>query len=215
MRVSTWSGRGRCYDSDMEVPFFSSLVLLLIVIDPLGNIPLFLAMLRGVSSSRRRWIIVRESGVALVVLLAFLFFGGTILEVLHLSRTSLGIAGGIVLFLIAIRMIFLRPEEIFSDHPEGEPFIVPLAIPLIAGPAAVASVLVLGQPDIGLNNVASALVIVLAVVISTLALLGGEWICRLLGERGLLAMERLLGMILTAIAVEMFLGGLREFIKSL
>lgn len=215
MCFETWSRFGSRYHRGMESPFFSAVILLLIVIDPLGNIPLFLSMLRGVTPKRRSWIILRESGVALAVLLAFLFFGTAILDTLHLSKTSLGIAGGIVLFLIAIRMIFLRPEEIFSDHPEGEPFIVPLAIPLIAGPAAVTSVLVLGQPHIGMGTTTSALVILLAMIISTLALLGGEWICRLLGERGLLAMERLLGMILTAIAVEMFLAGLREFIKTL
>lgn len=197
----------------MEMTFWSALVLLLIVIDPLGNLPLFTTALRGIPPARQKWIILRECAVALAVLLVFFFFGQRILNLLHLSQTSLGIAGGIVLLLIAVRMIFLKPEEIFGAQPEGEPFIVPLAIPLIAGPAALTTVLILDPAQTSSFN--AVLAIFSALLISTIIFLCDTWISRILGEKGLLAMERLLGLILAAISVEMFLRGVREFIHSL
>src|SRR3970282_2263396 len=129
----------------MDVSFTSAVVILLLVMDPIGNIPLFVSLLRPVEAARRRRVILRECAIAFGVLLVFVFFGAAILGVLGLSDPSLTIAGGVILFLIALRMIFRRPEGIFGDTVGGEPFILPLAIPSIAGPAAIATVMLLAS----------------------------------------------------------------------
>lgn len=128
---------------------YSAALLLFLVMDPVGNIPFFLTTLKNVDSAKHRRIIVRELLIALAVLVFFLFAGQLILDVLHISEPSLSIAGGIILFLIAIRMIFASPEGIFNTELQGEPFIVPLAIPFVAGPSALAAVLLMRsrEPD--------------------------------------------------------------------
>jgi MarC family membrane protein len=198
----------------MDVSFASAVVILLFVMDPIGNIPLFVLLLRKVEPARRPRVIVRECAIALAVLLTFVFFGRQILGILGLSDPSLTIAGGVILFLIALRMIFRHPEGVFGDTPGGEPFIVPLAVPSIAGPAAIATVMLLVSraPQRILEWCAAVAVAILA----TLAvLLFAERIAKLAGERGLLAFERLVGLILTAIAVEMLLRGIEEFIRQI
>jgi MarC family membrane protein len=198
----------------MDVSFASAVVILLFVMDPIGNIPLFVSLLRNVKPARRPFVIARECAIALAVLLTFVFFGRQILGILGLSDPSLTIAGGVILFLIALRMIFRHPEGVFGDTPGGEPFIVPLAVPSIAGPAAIATVMLLVSraPQRTLEWCAAVAVAILA----TLAvLLFAERIAKLAGERGLLAFERLVGLILTAIAVEMLLRGIEEFIRQI
>ena len=123
----------------MKTELLSAVILLTLVIDPFGNVPLVNAMLEGVSASRRRLVIVRECAIAAAILALFMMFGRALLELMHLSETSLSIAGGVILFMIAIRMVFAHPEGAFGPHQSGEPFIVPLAIPLIAGPSALAT----------------------------------------------------------------------------
>jgi small neutral amino acid transporter SnatA (MarC family) len=142
-----------------------------------------------------------------------MLFGPEILAVMHLSETSLSIAGGVILFMIAIRMVFAHPEGAFGLEPRGEPFIVPLAIPLISGPSALATVMLLAskQPK-ALGMLAGALVVTMA--IATVVLLAGERLQRWMGDRGMQAMARLMGLILTAIAVEMLLGGIRMFVEG-
>jgi len=127
----------------MDVSFTSAVVILVLVMDPVGNIPLFVSALRQVEPARRARVILRECLIAFAVLMLFVFFGGTILGVLGLSDAALGIAGGLILFLVALRMIFRHPEGIFGDTAGAEPFIVPLATPAIAGPAAIATVMLL------------------------------------------------------------------------
>src|SRR5258705_10480313 len=127
----------------MEDSFVSAVVILLLVTDPIGNIPLFVSLLRDVDPNRRVRVIVRECAIALAVLLVCVPFGSSLLELFGLSGRSLNLAGGVILFLIALRMIFHGPEGIFGETAYGEPFIVPLAIPSIAGPAAIATVLLL------------------------------------------------------------------------
>lgn len=187
----------------------SAAVLLFLVLDPFGNVPLFLVYLKDLPPQRQRRIIVRELGIALGVLVLFLFGGRFLLTVLQISEPSLGIAGGLVLFLIAIHMIFSGAEEIFRGQYPGEPFIVPLAIPLIAGPSAMATVLLLmaRQPDRWLEWLTALLVAWLA---SGIILLLSSPLSRLLGDRGLAALERLMGLLLTTVAVEMFVGGVRK-----
>jgi multiple antibiotic resistance protein len=126
-----------------EMNILSAAVLLFLVMDPIGNVPVFVTLLADLSPSRAGWVIVREMLVALAILLGFLFAGGTVLEPLQISEPALSIAGGLILFLIAIKMIFSSTRELFRGEPSGEPFLVPLAVPLIAGPSAAATVLLL------------------------------------------------------------------------
>lgn len=198
----------------MDLSFTSAVMILLLVTDPLGNIPLFVSLLRHVDPARRFTVIVRECLIAFAVLLACAFFGRALLDLLGISDRSLNIAGGVILFLIALRMIFQTPEGIFGEMPEGEPFIVPLAIPSIAGPAAIATVILLvsrAPQRIGEWIIA----LTLAMLAMLVTLLFAERIARLVGERGLLAFERLTGLILTAIAVEMLLRGAETFVRQL
>jgi MarC family membrane protein len=198
----------------MDVSFTSAVVILLLVMDPIGNIPLFVSLLRPVEAARRTRVILRECAIAFAVLLVFVFFGAAILGVLGLSDPSLTIAGGVILFLIALRMIFRRPEGIFGDTLSGEPFIVPLAIPSIAGPAAIATVMLLVSR--APQRLIEWCVAVSVAMLATAALLtAAERIAKLAGERGLLAFERLMGLILTAIAVEMLLRGIETFVRGL
>jgi MarC family membrane protein len=198
----------------MDVSFVSAVVILLLVMDPFGNIPLFVSLMRNVKRARRTRVILRECVIAFAVLLVFAFFGGPILGVLGLSGSSLSIAGGVILFLIALRMIFRHPEGVFGDPVEGEPFIVPLAIPSIAGPAAIASVMLLVSraPE---RLLEWSLALTVAMLVTIALLLFAERIARLVGARGLIAFERLTGLILTAIAVEMLLRGIEAFIRGL
>jgi len=198
----------------MDVSFTSAVVILLLVMDPIGNIPLFVSVLRQVEPARRTRVILRECAIAFAVLLAFVFFGAAILGVLGLSDPSLTIAGGVILFLIALRMIFRRPEGIFGDTVGSEPFIVPLAIPSIAGPAAIATVMLLASraPQRLLEWCAAVSV---AMLVTAALLVSAERFAKLAGEQGLLAFERLMGLILTAIAVEMLLRGIETFVHSL
>ena len=200
----------------MFVPgFWTLLMILLLVMDPLGNIPLFLSLLQNVPAARRRTVILRECAIAFALLLFFVFFGRYILDLLGLSSSSLNIAGGVILFLIALRLVFKHPEGVFGPEPQdAEPFIVPLAIPSIAGPSAIATVILLvSRAPERLADWIAALAIASAVTLALL--LAAERITRLLGSRGLAALERLMGLILTAIAVEMLLKGIESFVHSL
>ena len=198
----------------MDVSFTSAVVILLLVMDPIGNIPLFVSLLRPVEAARRTRVILRECAIAFAVLLVFVFFGAAILGVLGLSDPSLTIAGGVILFLIALRMIFRRPEGVFGDVVEGEPFIVPLAIPSIAGPAAIATVMLLVSraPQ---RLLEWCLAVSVAMLVTVALLVSADRLAKLAGEQGLLAFERLMGLILTAIAVEMLLRGIETFVRQL
>jgi MarC family membrane protein len=198
----------------MDVSFVSAIVILLLVMDPIGNVPLFVTLLRNVDAQRRTRVILRECAIAFAVLLVFVFFGPVILEVFGISDPSLTIAGGVILFLIALRMIFRHPDGLFGDTAQGEPFIVPLAIPSIAGPAAIATVVLLvsREPQRWMDWTAAVTV---AMLVTVILLLFAERISRLVGEHVLLAFERLMGLILTAIAVEMLLRGIQTFVRGL
>lgn len=187
----------------------SAAVLLFLVLDPLGNIPFFLCVLNKVEERRRKAIILRELGIAFAVLVVFLFCGQYILLFLQISEPALGIAGGIILFIIALRMIFYGSEKVFDDVLKGEPFIVPLAIPSVAGPSAMATVLLLMAREPGRWPEWLA-ALAAASLLSGIILFFSSSLIRLLGERVLVATERLMGMILTTVAVEMFLSALRR-----
>lgn len=191
---------------------YSAIITLVLVMDPLGNVPLFLSALNSVDPKRRQRIIMRESFIAFLILTLFLFFGQYILESMHISQPALSIAGGIILFLISIRMIFPHPDEVKSKQ-IGEPFIVPLAVPLIAGPSTMTMVMLLGNqaPD---DMLEWFIALATAWFITTVILVFSDVLRKLLGERGLTAIERLMGMILTTMAVQMFLTGFEQVIRN-
>jgi MarC family membrane protein len=193
---------------------FSAAVLLLLVIDPFGNVPIVVAALANVAPARRTRVVLRECFAAYVILLAFMFGGHAFLQWLQLSEVSLAIAGGIILFLIALRMVFRHPEGVFGDPPGAEPFLVPLAIPSIAGPSALATVMLMVSRDPS-HRLAWTLALTAAMIVATIVLLGAYRLQRVLGERGMLAVERLMGLVLTALAVQMLLDGVRTFVTEL
>ncbi|MDH7454162.1 YhgN family NAAT transporter [Luteimonas composti] len=187
-------------------------LLLFLILDPLGNIPVFLSLLRRLEPRRQRVVLARELLIALAVLMLFLWAGKYALDAMHLRQESVAIAGGIVLFLIGIRMIFPPPEGLMGEIPGGEPFIVPMAIPLVAGPSGMAAVMLMGskEPD-RLGEWSLAL---LAAWAATSAILfSATWLYRLLGARALTAIERLMGMLLVAISVQMLLDGLSGYLR--
>ena len=198
----------------MELSFVSAVVILLLVIDPFGNVPLFVSLLHRVAPRRRTAVIVREWAVALGVLLVLAFAGEGALRLFGLSDSSLSIAGGVILFLIALRMIFRPADGLFGSLPEGEPLIVPLAIPAIAGPGAMATVIVLTSraPERVLEWVAA---LAIAMLLTLVVLSFAERVVRRLGARALAAVERLFGLILTAFAIEMLLRGIETFVAQL
>jgi MarC family membrane protein len=192
----------------------SAVVLLVLVVDPIGNIPVFASMLSRVDRRRRLRVILRESTIAFAVLIAALFAGEPALKLLNLSSTSLTIAGAVILFLIALRMIFRSTGEVFGTLPHGEPFVVPLAVPLIAGPSAIATVILFASsaPE---RWVEWCLAVAIATATTLLTLLFAERLVALLGERTLAAFGRLVGLLLTAVAIEMLLRGITAFVRQL
>ncbi|MBC7528515.1 MAG: MarC family protein [Chthonomonadaceae bacterium] len=193
---------------------FSTALLLFLVIDPLGNIAFFLAALSRVSPARQKQVVVRELLIALLVLVLFLFLGRFALQVLHLSEPALTISGGIILLLIALRMIFPSAEKPLHEQVENEPFIVPLAIPYVAGPSTMATELLLmsREPNRWKEWL---LAVFLAWLVTSIILYFASGMKKYLGERGLVAIERLMGMVLITVSVQMFLTGISEFIAHL
>jgi MarC family membrane protein len=198
----------------MTQSFFQTFILLLLVTDPFGNVPLFVTALKDVPQARRGRIVVRECAIAFALLLLFMFFGRHFLTALQLTDISLRIGGSVILLIIAIRMIFPHPDGVLGKSEHGEPFIVPLAIPALAGPSALATVLLFSSQTteevmIHVAALASVFVIWLAVF------LGAERLQQVLGTQVMTAFERLMGLILTAMSIEMLLGGVRAFVKTL
>ena len=184
----------------------SAALLLFLILDPLGNIPVFLGLLEPLPPGRRRIVLLRELLIALFVLFAFLWGGRTVLDAMHLRQESVSIAGGIVLFLIGLKMIFPSPEGMFGDSGDGEPFIVPMAIPLIAGPSGMASVMLLGSQDPG-RMWDWSLALLLAWAGTAAILLSATYLYKALGRPVLVAVERLMGMLLVAVSVQMLMDG--------
>jgi len=198
---------------DAQANTLSAGILLFLIMDPLGNIPLFLSLLKNVAPQRRRLVLLRELLIALGVLFAFLLGGQYILKLLQLKQESVSIAGGIVLFLIGVRMIFPPREGLFGAIGEGEPFIVPMAIPSVAGPSTMAALLLLTNTQPG-RLWQWSLALFLAWLATAAILLSATYLFRWLGESVLTALERLMGMLLVALSVQMFLGGVAAYLKG-
>ena len=188
---------------------FSAIFLLFLIMDPIGNVPLFLSTLKNVPIERRRKIIIRELFIALLVLLFFMFIGKYILQLLQIAQSSLGIAGGIMLFIIAIKMIFPGRGNLFHHSDSMEPLVVPLAVPLIAGPSAIAAVILImaQEPSRWLEWLVA---LVVAWLIAGIILVSSETLGRRLGVRALLAIERLMGILLMLVSVDLILDGIKQ-----
>ena len=188
----------------------SAALLLFLILDPLGNIPVFLGLLKPLPDHRRRIVLARELLIALAVLFVFLWGGEYLLELMHLRQESVSIAGGIVLFLIGLKMIFPSGEGMFGEVPDGEPFIVPMAIPLVAGPSGMAAVMLLAAQEPGRMGDWS-LALVLAWLATAVLLFSATYLYKVLGMRVLMAVERLMGMLLVALSVQMLLDGVATY----
>jgi len=186
---------------------------LFFVMDPLGNIPVFNSVLSRFKPRRRAMITARELVIALVIMLVLLFAGTTILDFLGLTQPSLNIAGGVLLFIIALRMIFPQRGPRVPT-PADEPFIVPLAMPMVAGPSTIAILLLLSstEPE---RIWEWCVALLIAWAIATVLLTVSPFLMRAFGDRGLRALERLMGMLLVLLATQMLLNGVREFVLSL
>ncbi|MDC7124732.1 MAG: MarC family protein [Spirochaetales bacterium] len=200
---------------------YSAVITLILIMDPFGNIPIFLSELDGIPSVRRRIIIIRESIFAFIILTFFLFFGRIILNGLHVSQPALSVSGGIILFLIAIKMIFPgkigstngskeKAEEGIDKTADEEPMFVPLAVPMLAGPSAIAFVILSSGQYPG-HRLSLLAALAIASGVCTCILLLSEAIRKLLGNQAIRAIERLMGMILTTMSIQMLLTGLTDF----
>jgi len=197
----------------MNTELVSATILLILVLDPFGNLPIVVSVLAKVPAERRPRIIIRECIFAFIILLAFMAGGRTFMQLLKLSDEALTIAGGVILFLISIKMVFPSKEGIFGDIEGGEPFLVPLAVPAIAGPSALAAVMLMASrnPD---QMLTWSIAITIGMVVTMAVLLAAPWLQRVLGNQVMTAFERLMGMLLTALSVEMLLTGMRTVIQQ-
>lgn len=184
---------------------------LFLLMDPIGNIPIFLSVLKSVPPKRQKIVILRELIIALAVIILFTFLGTPLLNLIGVEQHTVMIAGGIILFIIALKMIFPPPKDLESKgRNEKEPLIVPLAVPLVAGPAVLAAVILYSKAEMNLVITISSILI--AWIASTIILMISPLLLRLLGPRGIQACERLMGLLIVLIAVQMFLEGLGDYI---
>lgn len=187
----------------------AAIFLLIIIMDPIGNVPVFLSILKNIPLERRKKIIIRELIIAFAILLFFMFIGRYLLQLLQIEQSSLGIAGGIILFIIAIRMIFPGTKPMFTHNEEAEPLVVPLAIPMLAGPSAIAAVILLmaQEPSRWIEWI---FVVFVASLISGVILISSEALGSKLGNRALTAIERLMGIFLIMVSVDFILDGIKQ-----
>ncbi len=198
----------------MEMTFVSTVILFLLVIDPFGNIPIFVSALKELPAKRRMLVVLREHLFAFVIFVVFMFFGREFLALLRLSDYSMGIAGGVVILLVALRMIFPSREGIFGEFPQGEPFFVPLAVPCIAGPSTLTAILLLvaQAPE---RRWTWILAMSVVMVVSAMVALGAGRLAKTLGDRGIAGFERLVGLMLAAVSVDMLLRGIEKYVHYL
>jgi multiple antibiotic resistance protein len=198
--------------SDNLAAIFAQTLVFFLLMDPIGNVPIFISVLKGLPPRRLNFIIFRELLIALGFIVSFYFIGEWLMKFLGISDYTLRISGGIILFLIALKMIFNDSDEEKSQKTSKEPFIVPLAVPLVAGPAILSAVMIGGQASN--SHLVTLSAIVLAWAISTGILLLSSFLQKRLGERGLQACERLMGLVLILLSVQMFLDGVSYFTKA-
>jgi len=191
---------------------FTLTIILFLIMDPIGNISSFLSLLKDLPKQKRRKIIIREMLIALAAMLTFNFLGEYIFYVLEISDTTVKLASGVILFLVAVKILFPSIDSLRANLPAGEPFITPLAIPLIAGPSLLATVMLFARLEPSQTTMLSAIFISWALAISILLL--GSRLQRVISSNGLMACERLMGMVLIMLAIQRFAEGLQQFVKA-
>lgn len=191
---------------------WSAAIMLFFIMDPLGNLPIFMSVLKHIEPKRRNFILARELLFSLAIMLLFLFSGQSVLDFLNVRQETVSIAGGIILFLIAIRMIFPAHGSSAVQSSDGEPFLVPLAIPLVAGPSLLAALILIASQDPSRMTDWTVATCVAWLASAAILMFSGLF-HRLLGERGLTAVERLMGMILVMISIQMFLDGIASYLE--
>ncbi|MEP0354245.1 MAG: YhgN family NAAT transporter [Paraglaciecola sp.] len=189
---------------------WSAAVTLFLIMDPLGNLPVFMSVLKSIEPKRRKFILARELLFSLTIMMTFLYSGQALLDFLNVRQESVSIAGGIILFLIGLKMVFPQPGGITGLASGEEPFIVPLAIPMIAGPSVLAALILLANQD-STRMLDWSLALGAAWFVSAVILMLSGTLHRLLGEKGLTAIERLMGMILIMISIQMLLDGIGHY----
>jgi len=192
----------------------STAFTLFLIINSLGMAPVILALLKDYAPKQQRLIMLREAIIALLFILVFKYIGEAFFSWLEIGRPSIEVAGGVILFLIALRMIFphLKANDEMELSKEG-PFIVPIAVPLLAGPGTLTTVMIQARSNPDSINMLYAIFI--AWICSLLVLLAAPTLKRIIGTRGLNAFERLMGLILTLLAVQMMMHGLTNFYTAL
>ena len=196
-------------------PIFSTAFLIFFILDPLGNVPLLLSILKNIDKQRHSKIIIREMLIGFSILIVFLFFGESFLSLFHLQTQAITIAGGIIFFVISLKMIFPNADgsDMFSTSKDDEPLVVPIAMPMIAGPAALATLLVLAKTNSQHTGELSVSML-LAWALSAVILLFSTKLYKILKSKGLKALERLMGMLLLIMSVQMFIDGIRSLLPT-
>ncbi|QCI19464.1 YhgN family NAAT transporter [Buchnera aphidicola] len=190
----------------------SQIILLLLIMDPLGNLPVFVSILKKINPKRRNIVLIREMIIALFIMFLFLLFGKNLLNIFHVTTESVSISGGIILFLIALRMIFPSPEiSLNSEKDNEEPFLVPLAVPLVSGPSLLATLMLLSHkyPQF-LTSLSISLFIAWIITTGILSLSG--FFLTVFGKKGIDTLEKLMGLILIMLSVQMFLDGIHAWL---
>lgn len=191
--------------------FYAKTLGLFLIMNVIGNVPCFMAVLQNYDAPSQKRILLREMSIALGILLAFAFFGETILKLIGISQEVIGISGGLLLLLVSLTMIFPKPQEELVGLPHHEPLIIPIAIPIIAGPGSIATVMLFANQfphwwEIGFS-------ILIAWVPSLIIVLFSSYLRFLLGEKGLLAIQKLGGLLVSLISVQMIADGIISLVK--
>ncbi|CAL4323768.1 UPF0056 inner membrane protein YhgN [Buchnera aphidicola (Thelaxes suberi)] len=188
----------------------SNTILLILIMDPLGNLPVFMSTLKHFHPKRQRFILIREMFLALIIMFLFLFAGERILNILNLKTETVSISGGLILFLIAIKMIFPSEEIKKNEIIKEEPFLVPLAVPLVAGPSLLATLMLLAHQN-HYNTLYLIIALLVAWTFTVIVLLLSEIFLKMMGPGSIIALERLMGLILIMLATQMFLDGIQNW----
>lgn len=192
--------------------WFTLALILFLIMDPVGNVSSFLQLTKEIPRKKQQMIVIREMLIALAFMLLFNFFGEYIFNLLQISEKTLKLASGVILFLCAIKILFPTLDSPRSNLPQGEPYIVPIAVPLIAGPALLATIMLFAHTETSATTMIIA--ILAAWAASSLILFNANFFQKILGTNGLTAVERLMGMVLVMLAIQRFLEGVQLFVKS-
>lgn len=196
----------------MDMSLLSITLILFLIMDPLGNIASFLKLVEDIPPRRITWVVCREMIIALAFMILFAFLGELILSILEISEITVRITSAVIIFLTAVKILFPTTDSLRANLPKGEPYITPLAVPLIAGPSLLATIMLFAHIEPSSLTMFSSIGI--AWVATTLILLNASRIQKAIGNNGLMAAERLTGMLLVMLAIQRFMEGIHQFIVN-